>query len=151
PAVIYSFKASGDFRPTFISQNIKDWMGFESGEYLDSPDFWRNAVKAEDLSRVEGEFGQLFEKGRHTLKYRLRKRDGEYCWVADELRLVYDKNGEPDEVVGSWSDITDRKEAEQAVAAARAHVEQLLASSPAVIYSFKASGDFRPTFVSQNI
>src|SRR5262245_23934662 len=151
PAVIYSFKASGDFRPTFVSQNIKDWLGYEQRDYLDSPDFWRSRVHPDDLARVEGEFGQLFEHGRHTLEYRFRKQDGGYCWVSDELRLVYDKSGEPDEVVGSWSDVTERKAAEEAVAAARAHVEHLLASSPAVIYSFKASGDFRPTFVSQNI
>jgi PAS domain-containing protein len=100
---------------------------------------------------VEGEFGLLFSEGRHTLEYRFRKKDGEHCWVSDELRLIHDKSGETDEVVGSWSDITDRKAAEEAVGATRAHGEQLLASSPAVIYSFKASGDFRPTFVSQNI
>src|SRR5262249_16018423 len=134
-----------------VSQNIKDWLGYEQRDYLDSPDFWRNAVHAEDLARVEGEFGQLFEKGRHTLEYRFRKKDGSYCWVTDELRLVYDKAGEPVEVVGSWSDITDRKEAEEAVAATRAHIDKLLASSPAVISSFRASGDFRPTYVSQNI
>ncbi len=151
PAVIYSFKASGDFRPTFVSQNIKDWLGYEQRDYLDSPDFWRSCVHPDDLARVESEFGHLFEHGRHTLEYRFLKKDGAYCWVSDELRLVYDKSGEPDEVVGSWSDITERKAAEQSAAATRAHVEQLLASSPAVIYSFKASGDFRPTFVSQNI
>jgi PAS domain S-box-containing protein len=151
PAVIYSFKATGDFRPTFVSQNIKEWLGYEQCDYLDSPDFWRNAVHPDDLARVEGEFGQLFEKGHHGFEYRFLKKDGDYCWVSDELRLVYDKSGEPDEVVGSWSDITDRKAAEEAIAATRAHVEQLLASSPAVIYSFKASGDFRPTYVSQNI
>ena len=151
PAVIYSFKASGDFRPTFVSQNIKDWLGYEPSDYLDSPDFWRRCVHPDDLERVEGEFGQLFEQGRHTLEYRFLKKDGAYCWVSDELRLIYDRSGEPDEIVGSWSDITDRKAAEEAIAATRAHVEQLLASSPAVIYSFKASGDFRPTYVSQNI
>ena len=127
PAVIYSFKASGDFRPTFISQNIKDWLGYEPSDYLDSPDFWRRCVHPADLERVEGEFGQLFEKGRHTLEYRFLKEDDSYCWVSDELRIVYEKGGEPDEVVGSWSDITDRKAAEEAVAAARTHVEQLLA------------------------
>jgi len=151
PAVIYSFKASGDFRPTFVSQNIRDWLGYEQADYLDSPDFWRGCVHPEDLARVEGEFGQLFEKGRHTLEYRFLKKDGAYCWVSDELRLVYDQNGAPDEVVGSWSDMTARKAAEEAIAATRAHGEQLLAVSPAVIYGFKASGDFRPTFVSQNI
>src|SRR5262249_9624954 len=52
---------------------------------------------------------------------------------------------------GSWSDITDRKRAEAEVAAARARIEHLLASSPAVIYSFKATGDYAPTFISQNV
>jgi adenylate cyclase len=151
PAVIYSFKASGDFRPTFVSQNIKDWLGYEQSDYLDSPDFWRSCVHPDDLPRVEREFGLLFETGHHTFEYRFLKKDGDFCWVSDELRLTHDKSGDPDEVVGSWSDITERKAAEESVAATRAHVEQLLASSPAVIYSFKASGDFRPTFVSQNI
>ena len=151
PAVIYSFKASGDFRPTFVSKNIKDWLDYEPSDYLDTPDFWRRRVHLDDLARVEGEFGQLFETGRHSFEYRFLKKNGAYCWVRDELRLVYDQSGDPDEVVGSWSDITERKTAEAAVAATRAPVEQLLASSPAVIYSFKASGDFGPTFVSQNI
>ena len=52
--------------------------------------------------------------------------------------------GEPDEVVGSWSDITERKLAEEAVAATRMRLEHLIARSPAVIYSFKATGDYAP-------
>ena len=151
PAVIYSFKATGDFGPTFVSQNIKDLLGYEQRDYLESPDFWRRCVHPDDLAGVEAEFGHLFKKGRHTVEYRFLKKDGSYCWVSDELRLVYDKSGQPTEVVGSWSDITARRAAEKAVGEARAQVERLLASSPAVIYSFKATGDFGPTFVSQNI
>jgi adenylate cyclase len=151
PAVIYSYKASGDFAPTFVSENIRDWLGYEPKEYLEDPDFWRRCVHPDELAAVEAEAVRLFREGRNTVEYRFLKRDGTWCWVNDEQRLIRDEDGQPLEVVGSWSDITERKRAEEEVAAARERIEHLLASSPAVIYSFKASGDYAPTFISQNI
>jgi PAS domain S-box-containing protein len=151
PAVIYSYKATGDFAPTFVSQNIRDWLGYEPQEYLEDANFWRRCVHPDDLAAVEAESARLFKKGDHTTEYRFRKKDDSYCWVNDKQRLLHDEIGQPVEVVGSWSDITERKKAEEAVAAARARVEHLLSSSPAVIYSFKATGDYAPTFISRNV
>jgi len=151
PAVIYSYKATGDFAPTFVSQNIRDWLGYEPREYLEDAEFWRRCVHPDDLAAVEAESVHLFKKGHHTTEYRFLKQDGSYCWVNDKQRLIHDEIGQPTEVVGSWSDITERKRAEEAVAAARARVEHLLASSPAVIYSFNATGDYAPTFISRNV
>jgi adenylate cyclase len=37
PAVIYSFKAAGDFAPTFVSDNIIDVFGYAPVEYLRIP------------------------------------------------------------------------------------------------------------------
>ncbi len=87
----------------------------------------------------------------HSLEYRFRRKDGSYCWVSDEQRLLKDKIGKPLEIVGSRSDVTARKEAEAVTEAARARLSQLISAAPAVIYSFKATGDFGPTFVSENI
>jgi PAS domain S-box-containing protein len=151
PAVIYSFKATGDFGPTFVSENIRRVLGYDPGEYLENPDFWRERVHPDDLARVEAEIARLFGNGVHSLEYRFRRMDGSHCWVNDEQRLIKDKTGAPLEIVGSWSDITARKEAEAAVDAAHARLSHLISAAPAVIYSFKATGDFAPTFVSENI
>ena len=151
PAVIYSFKAAGDFAPTFVSDNINGVFGYAPAEYLENPSFWRDRVHADDLARVEDAISTFFQNGVHTVEYRFRRKDGSYCWVNDEQHLIRDSDGKPMEIVGSWSDITARKAAEEEKEAAHARLAQLLASSPAVIYSYKATGDFAPTFVSQNI
>ena len=151
PAVIYSFKASGDFAPTFVSSNIEALFGYAPCEYLDNQNFWRERVHPDDRQRVETEITNLLKNGKHALEYRFHRKDGSCCWVNDEQYVIRDEKGEPVEIVGSWSDITARKQAEEAVNAARERLSTLLESAPAVIYSFKASGDFAPTFVSSNI
>jgi PAS domain-containing protein len=55
PAVIYSFRAYGDYGPTFISRNVKDLLGYEREEYLQSPDFWRSRVHPEDMVLISTE------------------------------------------------------------------------------------------------
>jgi adenylate cyclase len=72
----------------------------------------------------------LSHNGAHACEYRFRRKDDSYCWVNDEQRLTRDINDKPLEIVGSWSDITARKAAEQKAAAADARLRQLLASSP---------------------
>ena len=114
PVVVYSFKASGDFAPTFVSDSIQGMLGYRPDEYLENADFWRSCVHPEDLARVETEQGQLFKSGQHSAEYRFRKKDGSYCWVSDEQHLTRDTEGRPIEVVGSWSNIDIRKAAEQA-------------------------------------
>ena len=54
--------------------------------------------------------------------------------MSDEQHLIRDANGKPLEIVGSWSDVTDRKNAESAKDAARARLSSLLESAPSVIY-----------------
>ena len=151
PSVIYSFKAKDDYAPTFISENIKRLLGYRPEEYLKNPEFWRSRVHPDDIERIEAEQALLFEQERHTSEYRFRTKDGHYRWVSDEQHLIRDANGDPFEIVGSWSDVTDRKHAEEAQDAARARLSTLLESAPSVIYSFKAKDDYAPTFVSENI
>jgi PAS domain S-box-containing protein len=114
PAVTYSFKAAGDFGPTFISDNLRRVFGYEPSDYLTDPNFWRDRVHPDDLPRVEEGITRLFGNGVHTLEYRFRRQDGSYCWVEDDQHLIRDDAGVPLEIVGAWSDISARKKAEEA-------------------------------------
>ena len=151
PAVIYSFDVKGDNNATFVSENIKDLLGYEPHDYLDDRNFWLNNLHPDDKDRVLKDFPSVWETGAFEQEYRFRKKDGDYLWVSDQLRVIKDENDEPKEVVGAWTDITARKKAEAEVKASHARINHILSSSPAVLYSFEATGNNNPTFISNNV
>src|SRR5262245_3672969 len=139
PVVIYSFAASGDFSPIFVSDNIENLLGYQAEEYLENADFWRSRVHPDDLVGVETTQVKLFEDGQHLSEYRFCKKDGSYCWLSDEQHLLRDKNGRPLEVVGSWSNIDARKAADQALLATQAELEK---ATQAALEANEAKGEF---------
>jgi PAS domain S-box-containing protein len=151
PAVIYCRMASGDYEPTFVSENIKRVFGCSPREYLEDPYLWRDLVHPGDVARINAWVDRPFDNDQRSIEYRIRRMDGSYLWVHDRQHLVRDADGQPVEIVGSWTDITERKEAEAAREEARSRLTLLLGAAPSVIYSFCASGDFAPTFISTNI
>jgi PAS domain S-box-containing protein len=112
PAIIYSTQASGDYACTFVSENIKQILGYTQHEMRDDPDFWTSHIHPQDTRRVLSEVFRLVNEGGGELEYRFRHRDGHYRWFQDTFKTGYDKAGHPLEIVGSWADITQRKLAE---------------------------------------
>src|SRR5207247_691341 len=108
-----SAPASGETpHPTWLSENVREMMGYTVEEAL-WPDWWMEGVHPEDLPRVRAEIEhELFAHGWLAQEYRFRHRDGQYHWVRSEMRLLRDAASNPVEVVGSWSDITERKKLE---------------------------------------
>lgn len=115
PAVIYSCEASGNYPATFISENVKSQLGYEPQEFVDDPSFWSNHIHPDDKSWVFTGLAHLFETGHHVHEYRFKQKDGIYIWMYDEMKLVYDQQGNLLEIVGYWIDITKRKKAEEAL------------------------------------
>ena len=151
PAVIYCREASGDYQPTFVSDSVTRLFGCTPREYLDNPYLWRDRVHPDDVPRISAWVDKMFESDKRALEYRIRRTDGTYFWVNDEQYVVRNAKGDPVEIVGSWTDVTERKEAEQARERARQRLDLLLRAAPVVVYSFAATGDYAPTFVSASI
>jgi len=86
-------------------------------------DGWATALHPEDRERVFGEW-VAFVKGEapyHSV-YRFKRPDGEIRWVVGQAVSVYDRNGEITGHIGSMTDITERKRAEEAL---RQYTERL--------------------------
>jgi len=115
PGVIYCCRPSGDFRATFISENITSQLGYEPHEFIEDPGFWIDRIHPQDKPHVFAALPDLFEKGHYSHEYRFLHKDGSYRWMHDQLKLIRDSEGNPIEIVGFWMDITDRKKMEEAL------------------------------------
>lgn len=76
---------------------------------------------AASISRLRhAETDQLYE-----VDYRLRHRDGSYRWVHDRARVFRrTETGQPWQIIGAAFDITERRQAEDALASSQAMLDQ---------------------------
>ncbi|MBE9162030.1 PAS domain-containing hybrid sensor histidine kinase/response regulator [Tychonema sp. LEGE 06208] len=112
PVVIFSSKADGDYGATFISENIKDVMGYETKAFLEESGFWMNHLHPDEVDRVLNGITNLFTDDFYFQEFRLLHADGNYRWVLEQLKLIRDRAGKPIEILGYLIDITERKQAE---------------------------------------
>jgi len=140
PAIIYTTKASGDFACTYVSENLQAIMGYTPEQMTTDPKCWPDHLHPEDTRRILDECPRLVERGKGTLEYRFRRREGGYIWILDTFRVVYDDAGRPLELVGAWADITDGKHAEQAALEAKRYLTRLIESSTDAIVSTDKEG-----------
>ena len=137
PAVIYSCNPAGDCATTFMSDNVKSELGYEPIEFTEDRHFWIDHIHPDDVQQVKSEFSMLVDQGNHVLEYRFRHKDGSYRWMRDELRLLFGEEGKSVEVVGSWTDITDMKQAEEALRKSEEQFRDLIKNSPIGISIFQ--------------
>lgn len=113
PAMIYALQlVNGEMLPTWVSDNVARLTGFTPKEAF-ARGWWEERLHPDDRQRVVAEHAAAGPNKRLLSEYRFQHKDGSYFWVRDEM--VFQDNGaeNPAEVVGSWSNITDRKQAEQ--------------------------------------
>lgn len=116
PGVVYSMRkdASGKFIPEFVGYNVERVTGYPNESWMEDADFWRTHVHPEDRRAVEDAQEELFHDGSLSHEYRFRHADGSYRWIHDNVLLLRDDAGEPEQILGSWLDVTDRRRAEEA-------------------------------------
>lgn len=115
PAVLYTCAPWEGLPMTFVGTYLGEHFGIDPETALGRPGDWRDYAHPEDLRHLSDAYADLLRDGYLATEFRLRCGNGDYRWVQNELRLVRDAQGQPQEVVGYLLDIERRKAAEQAV------------------------------------
>ncbi len=114
PTILFRVDPNNDFQIVYISENINRF-GYNSKELIESKKSFLDLLYPED-ARVIRENAQLTqtEKGISSFSgsYRLRKSNGQYIWVEDQTREVFDDRGQISLHEGILQDINDRKNLE---------------------------------------
>ncbi|BCJ48545.1 hypothetical protein Asp14428_00200 [Actinoplanes sp. NBRC 14428] len=95
----------------FYSSRWKALLGCADHEITTKPDEWISRVHPEDRAAVHAMLsGHLSGRTPTTeLEHRLRAADGSYRWMLNHGRSMCDDDGQVIRLVGSITDITDRK------------------------------------------
>ena len=100
-------------------------LGYENVDIHDL-EFFTGLIHKDDRDRVLQQVQEALEgNGLYVSEHRLRRADGRFIWALDRGRVVErDAAGAPVRMVGSFSDITSRREAEEKLNEVRSVLEQ---------------------------
>ncbi|HMD55326.1 MAG TPA: PAS domain-containing protein, partial [Phycisphaerae bacterium] len=98
----------------YFSTRWKSMLGYCDSEISDSPGEWFGRMHKQDLPRLLADQKEHFEGRSEQLRgeYRILHKDGQYRWILCRGVVVLDSNGRVVRAAGSFTDITDRKMAE---------------------------------------
>ncbi len=99
----------------FFSPQYYSLLEYENEEFAANYSSWRLLVHPDDLTLVENKLQQSIENSEgFTIDLRMKLKSGKWRWVCTRGRVIeHDAGGKAQRMVGTLSDITERKQAEE--------------------------------------
>ena len=112
-----------------FSKQWKTMLGYSEPEIGSTLDEWDRLVHPEDKKVVYREFRRHLrgETEVYQSEYRILCKDGTYKWILDRGKVIeWTKDGKPCRIIGTHTDISERKRAEEELTSHRDRLEELV-------------------------
>jgi PAS domain S-box-containing protein len=147
PAVLYSEMLTPGGAVIYESPQYQKLFGY-TPEEATQPDFWKTLVHPDDRERVLAENERVDSTGdTWNVEYRVLTKDGGMMWLRDHAVLVRGQHGEPDYWQGYYIDITEQKQAEEALRQALEREHQALERERQAARELRALDGMKNTFL----
>ncbi|MBH0200649.1 MAG: PAS domain S-box protein, partial [Nitrospira sp.] len=121
-----------------FSEEWKHQLGYEPTEIVDSFEAWTTLLHPEDrgatMRYIRGYVSH--REGDYRQEFRLKHKDGEYRWIEARASFVTEADGRQIRILGSHTDITDRKRMEESIRESEEWYRTLVELSPSGVFVF---------------
>ncbi|HWZ53189.1 MAG TPA: PAS domain S-box protein [Candidatus Acidoferrales bacterium] len=116
PAVVFMAYLDEGIGEAYVSPQIEAALGFTQAEWLEDPVRWYDQIYPDDKQRWSTEAAEMFLSGKPLKSaYRVLARDGRVLWFHCEAEMIRRRDGRPWFIHGVGVDITELKQAEEAL------------------------------------
>ena len=120
---------------------VDELLGYEPGEFPRTFASWLAAMDPEDAPRLTAAIEAHLQRGvPYHEEYRIRTKQGTYRWWAARGAAVRAPDGSPLKWIGSITDVTERKQAEEALRASEREFRSLAEAMPQIVWATRADG-----------
>ncbi|MDD5299785.1 MAG: PAS domain S-box protein, partial [Gallionella sp.] len=126
------------------SKRFKEMLGFPADADWHGLSEWTDRVNPEDLRHAMMDLETYLDgkSALYAVEYRMLCRDGSWKWVSARGMVVSRAaDGRPQRMIGTHTDITEGKQAAEAIRLSEARLRLLLDSASEAIYGIDANGN----------
>ncbi len=154
--IVFDWNVASDH--VFVSPELELQLGYRPEDLEGPASAWLDVLHAADRDRYGTCLDMILEqrRGRIHEEFRLKTVDGNYYWFLLKARPVVSADGEVIRIVGTLSDITDKKTAEERILQDAVHdnltglpnLELFLDRLDAALTFARTDPKIRPTILS---
>jgi PAS domain S-box-containing protein len=127
-----------------VSAEYARMLGYEPEEFQETNAKWKERLHPEERETVYQLFADYIAGKRddYRVECRQKTKTGEWKWILSVGKVVeWDESGKPVRMLGTHTDISDRKRAELALLASETQLRSILENMPVMLDSFDAQGN----------